>query len=198
MRFIDDGYEIIREVINERVRSLSRLSQAQIKRVIFNTGTPAEFTQHFQVKERPLFNSVGFENLSFFLEMSGARFQLFFDATHGIIKNFFRSGEKSAGIDYNSIQGVQLFSKERIEGRDIRDPTILQLDSVSIILVGREDVNDIASNPKGSSLEIRLFACVLDVDQFLEQTFSCEPLIFLKKCGEFDFFLSGNSWSCKS
>ena len=84
VRLVDDGYVIVREVIQECVGGLSRLPPVQVARVVLDTSAVADLSHHLEVVVGPHSEPLGLQQLSLALQLRQPLRQLLLDSPDGL------------------------------------------------------------------------------------------------------------------
>ena len=77
MAFVNHKQEIIRKIIQKRVRSASGRSAAYVARIVFNSAAKADFAHHFNVVKRAFGKSLRFKQLVLCFKLRKTLVQLF-------------------------------------------------------------------------------------------------------------------------
>ena len=80
---VDEGHEIVREIVNEAERPLAFLSPVQISGIILDSGAVAHLLDHFQVVFHPLLQPFGLHRTAQVLEMLNLPDQVVLNHAHG-------------------------------------------------------------------------------------------------------------------
>ena len=88
MALINKKNEIIRIVIQQSWRRLSRLGTCQVPAVILNAATVTKLFNHLQVKHGSLFQPLSLDQPVFFFKYGQLLLQLLLDCTHGNLEPF--------------------------------------------------------------------------------------------------------------
>ncbi len=173
---VDDGQEVLGEVIEERERRFAGRAAGQVAGVVLDAGAVAELAEHLEVVEGPLLDALGLDGLAEGLEAGDLSGELGLDAGHGRAEGFGGRGEERARVDHDRLEGLADFAEQGVDGQEGLDPAVLELDAVGRVLVAREDLDDIAADAEGAALEVALLALVLDGDELLEEGLPADGL----------------------
>ena len=93
---VDDAEEILREVVEQRVRRRAGRAAVQVARVVLDAGAEADLADHLQVVAGALLQALGLEQLAFLVELGEPLLQLRLDALQGALDGFL-AGDEVAG-----------------------------------------------------------------------------------------------------
>ena len=88
MALINKEDEIIRVIVEQCRRRLSRRSACQVAAVVLNTVAVAQLADHFQVKHCPLLEALCLEQTVFLLKKSQPLFKLLHNCTPSDLQPF--------------------------------------------------------------------------------------------------------------
>ena len=63
MAFVDDEKPIFRKVLQQGGRRIPRIAPGQVARIVLDPLAKAEFIHHLEIKERPLGEALGLDEL---------------------------------------------------------------------------------------------------------------------------------------
>ena len=69
MALVDDGQEVVREIINQAERPGSGFPPVEIAGIVLDAGAEAQFLDHFHIVGDPVFEPLGFERPAYFAEV---------------------------------------------------------------------------------------------------------------------------------
>ena len=99
MAFVDEGNEILRKIVDQAERSHALATTVEITGIVLYSGTITHFLYELEIIFHPLFQPLGFEVLSDFLEISALGHHVVLDLTDGLDATFLR-GHEIAGRVY--------------------------------------------------------------------------------------------------
>src|SRR5207248_1134079 len=85
------------------------------------------------------------------------------------------------GIDGQADVLVLHRPKERIDLRKRFDLVAPQLDAVGVVVVSREDLDDVAADAEGAAAEISVIALIEDLDELARDVLALDLLPLLEK-----------------
>ena len=104
MAFINDQKRIFWQIFKQRWRWFAWPTTGKIARVIFNTGTGTSRLDHFNIKLRALFDTLGFEKLIIGGEFGNTAFEFLFDLFAGLLQGWSRRHIMRIGKNCDAIQ----------------------------------------------------------------------------------------------
>ena len=114
MTFVDEGYEIILEIVDEAERPLSLFPPVQISGIILYSGAITHLLDHLQVVFHPLFQPLGFEMLADFFEICELFHQVVLNHAYGP-DGLLLGGDEIAGrVDWHLAQLLDGGSRDRV------------------------------------------------------------------------------------
>ena len=169
MRLVDDDQEIVFIKIDEAGRRHTRGQSGQVAGIVFDPGADPGLAEHLHIEVRPLPDPLCLQQFIFTLKIRDALIQFFFDVderfVHPVLRHHVKAGRQyrdvfHAGLDLSG-QGIDL--------RDAVDLISEEFDAVCVLIRHRwQDLDHIAADPEGTSLEIHVVPVVLNVDQFAD------------------------------
>ena len=97
--FVDYEEEVFWEVVEEAVGSFAWGSSVEVSGVVFDAGAVAEFFDHFDVVGDALFESFGFGEFAYGLEVGGFADEVVLDVSDGVVDFVFWCYEEVGGED---------------------------------------------------------------------------------------------------
>ena len=169
MGLVHDDQEIIREIVEQRTRRLSRCRSHKMTGIVLDSRTEACLSHHLHIKICPFRDSLCLQKLVLTLKKG----YLFFHFRKDIFRCphhlFFRYNIVGRREDRHMFQLRFHLSGQRL---DLHDPVHLvpeELDPVRLASrISRKYFQHITSYPEASALEIHLISRVLDIDQLMD------------------------------
>ena len=174
MRLVNDGHEIVREIVQQGERRVAGAAPVQRGGVVFHAVAEACLLKHFQVVAGAHSQTLGFQELAFGFKESQTLLQLRLYAMDGSLKAFLGCHIVAGGIDHDLFHSLQLFACHRVYQGQPLHFVAEQLHPHEGFLVGGVDVNRVASHFESASLEGGVVALVVHVDQLAQ----CRTLIY--------------------
>ena len=179
MAFVDDHERVVRQVVDEGRRRLSRRAPGEMPRVVLDPLAEAHLGQHFQVEARALLDALRFERLSLLLEPVDPLAQLLLDRLDRAQRRRARRDVVARRIDREARDALQDVPGQRIEEMDRLHLVVEKGQAHGRLRVLRgEDIEDVAAHPEHPPPELDLVALVLHGDQALDGVTLGELLAF--------------------
>src|SRR6185369_2617932 len=141
-----------------------------MSRVVFNAAAETHLLDHLEVKHRALVQALRFDQFALGdqlrlppLELFANRFDGAFDRRprHHVVRLRIDRHARSVFFDH--------FAEQRVDRGDRINLVAPELDAVSLVLVTRVDLDDVAAHAKSSALEVDVGTLVLQLDESLQQ-----------------------------
>ena len=169
MRLINHHNKIIREIVNQCVRRLSRFQPGQMSGIILDSRTEACLPHHLYIKIRTLRYSLCFQKLSFTLKVSNLLFQLFFDRPDSRFHPFFGNYIMGCRKDCHMTDLINNLSRQNIYLCNSFHFVPKKLYSkCNFFRICREYLQHITMYPECSPLKIHLVTVILDIDKLTD------------------------------
>ena len=169
MRFVHNHQCVGGQVLKQRGRRITRIPARQITGVVFNALTVAQLANHLEVIQCTLLQTLCLDQLFVFLQLHKPALELFFNMIHsakhhisrGDVMRFWKN-RYARHLGFNS-------AGEWIENTNILDFFVKQFDPHRFSFrVRGEDINDVAPDTIGATLEIYIVTGVLELSQLTE------------------------------
>ncbi|MCY1298383.1 hypothetical protein D9M68_707540 [compost metagenome] len=168
--FVDHQQRIGWQIVVERRRRLARSAPGEIAGVVFDTVAVAEFEDHLQVEAGALLQALGFHQLVGGAQLLQALLQLLLDLVHCLQQHLPRRHIVALGVEGEARQLADDLPGERVEGRQVFNLVVEQLDTDRLeVGFRREYIDDITANAESSAGEIHVVAGVLELRQAAKQ-----------------------------
>ncbi len=168
VRFVDDQHEILREIVDQRVRFFAGLAAVEVAAVVFDPAAIADFQDHLQVVLGSRQQSLGFEELALAAQVHHLLVELFADRLDGALDALFGHDVVDGGVDEDLRLAVQHLAGERIDSFDGGDLIPEHFDPVGEFLVGGVELDHVAADAESGALKVDVVAGVLEVDELVE------------------------------
>ena len=160
---IDDANHIFGEIINERIRGLTRSASVQVPRIILDTVAVSHSLKHLKIIARSLCQPLGFQQLIVCFKLSHAMLKFFAYCLQCMSNLWTLSYIMGCGPNGNGIKltdnltgyvaylsnGFHLIAKELYTQRIFR--------------IGRKNIDNISTNTEHSALKVIVIAVILDI-----------------------------------
>ncbi len=178
---IDDGEEVVAEVVDQRVRGLARRPSVEMPRVVLDAAGEAHRLEHLEVVVHAHLKPLCFEQLAVGAELGEPGAQLLLDRPDRRVELGSLGHVVRGGPDRKFVEGRQHLAGELVHLGDRFDLVPEELDAHRMVRVGRKDVEHVASHPEVPALQLVVVAVVLDLDQVADQLVSVVRLALAEK-----------------
>ena len=180
MRLVDEGDEVVREVVQHGVRRGPDGPPIDVPRVVLDAGAVPQYLEHFQVVHGALFDTLGFQQLAHALEILHPLVQFGLDIHDGPL-HIARRGHVMLGrIHHRGVQLGQLVAGDRMHHLDAVQVVAPQFQSQRLLVVAGPDFQRIALGPEPARREFYVVALVLHGHQPLQNGVSAYRLAHLQ------------------
>ena len=163
---VDEQQRVGGQVVEEGGRRLAGVASGQVARVVLDTVAVAQLQHHFDIVEGTLLQALGLDQTVFLAQEGQSLDQLLLDPIHRRQDGLPRGHVVALGVDGHARHLAAHLAGQRIEQADGVDLVVEQLHPDRLILgVGREDIDDVATHPIGTALEVHVIAGVLQFRQ---------------------------------
>ena len=184
MAFVGEHQRIVGHIFEQRRRRLAGAASGEIARIVLDAGAASGGFHHFEIEGGALLQSLRFQQPSLVVELVEAKFQLALDRLDRLHQRRPRRHIVRVGVDLDEFELVLLVAGERIEFLDILHGVAEQIHAPgAVLIVRREDVDDVAADAEGAAGEIGLGALVLQRDEVGDQLPLVDPLALLQREG---------------
>lgn len=114
---VNERDEVLREIVDEAERSLTRLTAVQIAGVVLDARAVAHLLDHLKVVLHSLLQPFGLQPLANLIEVIDLLLEIVLDHTHGLDAALPRGHEVRGREDRNLIQGFNVRPGQRIDQR---------------------------------------------------------------------------------
>ena len=160
MAFVDEGDEVLREVVNQAERPLSGLAAVQVAGIVLDAGAVAHLLDHLEVIFHALFQTLGLQILADALEEGRLADQVVLDEADRPHALFLGRDEVLGGVDRNLGQVFQDGACDRFDQGDPVHFITEEFDADRLVRAAKEDIDCIAPHPEGAALEVGFGAAV--------------------------------------
>src|SRR5688572_30031368 len=134
-------------------------------RVILDAMAVADFLDHLEIEHRPLVQPLRLEQFALGLELPAVPLELLLDRDDRQLRAVARGDEVRLRVDRDLVEAANDLAGQRVEPRQLVDLVPEQPDAERVLLVGRNDLDDVAADAEGSAAELDVVALVLDFDE---------------------------------
>ena len=159
---VDHHQRIVRQVIDQRGRGVSRLAAGKVARVIFDPLAETELVEHLEVEPGALLDPLRFDQPGRAKEVLDPVGELELDRVDCLQGGRPRGHVVAGRVHRKARQALQGVARQRVEERQRFYLVVEQRNAHRVLRVlGREHVDDIAAHPERAAPEVHLVAVVL-------------------------------------
>jgi hypothetical protein len=182
--FVGEHQRIVGDVFEQGRRRLAGAAAGEVPRIVLDAGAAAGGFHHFEIEGGALLQPLRFQQAALIVELIEPQFQFGLDRLDGLHQGRPRRHIMRIGVDLDEFQLVLLVAGERIELLDILHDVAEQIDAPgTVLVVRREDVDNVAADAKGAAGKIGLGALVLQRHQVGDQLPLIDALALLQREG---------------
>ena len=135
MAFVDEAYEILREIVYQTERPHALRASVEIARIVLDARAVAHLLYEFQVIFYSLLQSLGFQVFAYILEILALGVHVVLDLAYGLSAAFFRCHEVAGRVDRNLVKFFNECSCERVYDGNALDLIAEELDPYGVFSV---------------------------------------------------------------
>ena len=170
MTLVHDEQEILRKIVDERIRRTSRRTPRQHARIVLNARTETDLLQHFNVIAGALRDALGLYQLAVFLEVFNALIEFILQILDGFLQFFLWRDVMARRENSNMPQFTERNAGQRVNTADAVHLITEKLDTDNILIrVYRPDFHRVAAHAEAVALERNVVALVLNVYQSTDE-----------------------------
>ncbi len=179
---VDEHQVVVREIIQQRGRRLSRRAAGQMARIVLDSGAESHLGQQFQIVQRALLQALSFEQPVVRAKEFEPLLELGADIPD---RDFHPVGGRyvmRGGIDRDALELANHLAAQRIDLVQRLDLIAEKLDPHRpALFIGREHLDRVAAHAEGPAMEIVVVALVPDIHQLAQHPVAIESLPLLDK-----------------
>ncbi len=166
--FVEEQQRVVRQIIQQRGRSLARQASRKMARIIFDAVAVADLADHLQIEHWCAATGAALRCACLlFRARPSTSCSSFSMLRSALCARLGRHHVVRLGIDRQAQIGLLHLAGERIDLLQRFDLIAPQADAIGGVVVGGEDLDHVAAHAKRAALEIAFVALVKDVDQAL-------------------------------
>ncbi len=181
MGLVDEGDEVLREVVDQRMRRGAGVAAVEDPRVVLDPRGEAGLPDHLEVVHRALAQPVGLEVLSFGLELGQPGIELGPDRLQRTLDRILLSDVMGSRPDRDVLNHVEHLAGQRIEVMDRLDLVAEQRNPEGGLGIGRHDLDHLALDSEPAARKGRIVALVLEPDQLAQHLVAVDRLPHLEQ-----------------
>ena len=166
---VDDEQEVVREVVQQRVRRGAGTAPVDVTRIVFHARARPDFLEHLQVEGRAHAQALFLEEFVLASEPREPIIKLFFDGgdrlLHAFLAGHVVRGREQVGV----VNLVDHVAGEGVQDRQGVDLVAEHLDADREFLVHGDDFDCVATHAEGAACEGHVVAHVLHGDEAAQQ-----------------------------
>ena len=151
MALVDDAEEVVREVIDERIRRFAGAAAVEMARIVLDAGAEAHGFEHLEIVVGAHLEPLRLEELAFGAQLLKAPAQLLLDRADRLPHLGTRRDIVRCGPDGNGLEAHQRLAREIVDLLDGFDLVAPELDAQRIVGIRREDVERISAHAEGAA-----------------------------------------------
>ena len=158
MTLINEGYEILREIVYQTERTHPLVATVEISRIVLYAGTISHLLDELQVIFHPLLETLGLQMLSDLVEVLALGHHIVLDLADGLRAPLL-GGHEIAGRIYGYL--VDLFQKgtgHRVDYGNLLHIVAEELNAHGVLTIAYADVHSVTPHTECSAFEISLSA----------------------------------------
>ena len=188
---VDDGEEVLREVVDQRRRGTAGGSAVDVSGVVLDAAGEAHLLDHLEVVFRAHPQSLRLQQLAAVLQVLQALRQLVPDGLHRLLHPLRPSDVVGGREDAQFIHLADHVAGQRVDVVERVDVVPEELDADGELLVCGDDVHRVPLHAEGTAGEGDVVAVVLDVHEQAEELVAVDFLVHPKDDGAVQVGLRG-------
>ena len=166
---VDHEEAVVGEVIEQRVGRVAGRATVQVSRVVLDPGAEAHLGEQLEVVLRPLLQPLRLEELPLVAQLVQTPLTLGADGHHGPLHHLVGRDVVAGGIDRDPLELSHHLAAQRVDLAERLDRVAEELHPDGLgLLIGREDLHDVAPHAERAAVEIEVVALVLHVHELAE------------------------------
>ena len=178
MALVHEGYEIVREIVQQAEGALAGLTAVEIAAVVLYPWAVAHLLDHLEVVFHPLFQALGLEPPALLLEPLHLLHEVVLDVGDGGDAAFPGGHEVVGRADADLIELFQVGTGDRVDEAERIHLVSEEFYPHRLVGTAEEDVHDVAVHPEGSAVEIGFRAAVESIHELVQQAGQAAGLPF--------------------
>ena len=172
MAFVDYRKEILGEVVHQGKRRFPRLPSRKVPGIVFDAAAVPQLLHHLQVVIGPLFQPLGFQEMTAIFQLPEPFIQLFPDSSQGPFHFILCRDIMTGRINRHVFSFGNDFSGQHIHfGQSVNFITEHFNTDDRIIERRRKDFDGITMNAECPPFQAHIIARILDIDQLMQDFF---------------------------
>ena len=168
-RLVDHHQEVVAEVVDERVRGLTRAAPVEVTRVVLDAAGESHRLEHLEIVVHPHLEALGLEQLAVRLELREPHPELLLDRAEGLLelpafRDVVRRRPHGQLVEHGEDLAGQL-----VHLGDRLDLVAEELHAHGVVRVRREHVEHVTPDAERAARQLVVVAVVLDVDEIADE-----------------------------
>ena len=180
MALVEKDQEILREVIDQRVRGLSGDPSVEMPRVVLDPRAVPHLAQHLQIVAGSLLQALHFQDLVLHLQRLETFIQFLLDPFDRLVQAVGGCHVVAGRPESHLLEFPHGPSPQRVDlAQDLhRVPEELDAHR-TLVFIGGEDVHHVSPHAEGAAVEIVIVPGVLELDQSIQELLPQQGLSLL-------------------
>ena len=165
MALIDNGDEVVGEIIEQTERSRAWTTPIEITRIVLNARAIAQFLHHLKVVVHSVFQALCFKVFTNLAEILGLLKHVVLNLRHGGVEFGLRGHEDVGGEDGQFRKILHPSARHGIEHLQAVDFVIPKHNAVSIVGIGGKHIHGLPFHPELALRELNLVTHIQSTHQ---------------------------------
>ena len=183
MALVDDAQEIVREIVDERVRGLSGLAPVQMAGVVLDTAAKAHGLQHLKIVVHAHLQPLDLKQLALLFKLLQTLAQLLLDGLDSVLHLRARRYVMGGRPNGKSLIGLQNLACYVVYLGNLLYLIAPELHAHRIVRVRREHIEVIPAHAERAAFQLVVVAVVLDVDKVVDHLVAIHFLLLVHEHG---------------
>ena len=180
---IDDAQEVLREVVDERIRRFAGRAAVHVPRVVLDAGAEPHRLEHLQIVVHAHLQPLGLEQLALVLELLQTFAQLVADGAERAVHLRARRHVMRRRPDGQRLVFVQHLACDMVDLGDGLDLVAPEVDAHGVVGIRREHVERVAPHAERAAFQLVVVAVVLDVYEVVDDVVAIHLLLLVHEHG---------------
>ena len=152
------------------------MTTVKIPGVVFNARAKPQFLDHFQIVQRALFETFGFQKPGQFGEVRLLLFKVLLDFPDGCVGGLFAAHKEVGRVDVELLKAMKNLATLGVYGGQPFDFIVPKLNPNGMVGVRQMHIHSVSFDPEIPPLEVTHSSAVQACHQAVQQVVSCELL----------------------
>ena len=178
---VDDAQEVLRKIIDKRIRRLARSAAVNMARIVLNAAAEAHGLEHLKIVAGAHLEALCFKKLALGTELLEAVLKLLADACHGTIELRARSDVMRSRPNGKRFVRLKNLTRDVVHFRNGLDLVTPELDADGVVGVRRKHVQVIAAHAESPARKLVIVSIVLNVDEIVDDIIAVGRFFLVKE-----------------